>query len=262
MWALAGAMFGGCKWLTWRQVPAGRAAWWRHAAYLLAWPGMDAEAFLGPQRGTVTRPPAVEWGAAILNLLVGASLFWGVAGWVREEHAIARGWVGMAGLVLMIHFGAFHLLSCAWRAAGVDARPLMNGPLRSHGVSEFWGQRWNTAFRDLTHQFLFRPLTRRFGPRAALGVGFLVSGVVHDLVISVPAGGGYGGPTAYFVVQAIGMCVERSRWAKALGLGRGRMGWSYAMLVVAVPSFALFHPLFVRNVVLPFLAAAGVGGGS
>ena len=78
------------------------------------------------------------------------------------------GWVGMVGIVLTLHFGLFHLLSCAWRSAGVEARPLMNDPLASQSVSEFWGRRWNTAFRDLAHRFLFRPLSARLGPRWGL----------------------------------------------------------------------------------------------
>jgi len=43
MWTLAFAIYAGCKWLTWWRV-RGRAshAAWRSAAYLLAWPGMDA----------------------------------------------------------------------------------------------------------------------------------------------------------------------------------------------------------------------------
>jgi len=35
----------------------------------------------------------------------------------------------MAGIVFLLHFGLFHVLSCAWRAAGVDVKPLMAWPL-------------------------------------------------------------------------------------------------------------------------------------
>ena len=37
----------------------------------------------------------------------------------------------MLGIVLTLHFGVFHLLSCFWRTLGFNARPLMNHPMRS-----------------------------------------------------------------------------------------------------------------------------------
>ena len=155
-----------------------------------------------------------------MKLLFGAALFWGGSRLVPEERELLLGWVGMVGLAFMLHFGSFHLLSCAWRAGGVDARPLMNHPLASVRVSEFWGDRWNRAFRDITHRFLFRPLVAKMGPRRSLAVGFVFSGLVHDLLISVPAGRGYGGPTLFFVIQALAVLGERSRFGQAAGLGQ------------------------------------------
>ena len=122
-------------------------------------------------------------------------VLWGVTPLLPVERTLVAGWTGMVGIILLLHFGTFQLLSCAWRAAGVEARPLMNQHLAATSVSDFWGRRWNTAFRDLTHRFLFRPLSGWLGPHGAIVGGFLFSGVVHDLVSSVPAGGGYGGPT-------------------------------------------------------------------
>src|SRR5947209_4930861 len=46
MWSLAAAVFAGCKWLTWSQAPVVHVPWWQNAGYLLAWPGLDASAFL------------------------------------------------------------------------------------------------------------------------------------------------------------------------------------------------------------------------
>jgi len=219
---------------------------------------LDARAFLSPKRlPERDRERAREWGLALIRLLVGVTLFWGVAGLISENHQILSGWVGMVGLILMLHFGAFHLLSCAWRSVGIDARPLMNHPLASVSVSEFWGRRWNTAFRDLTHRFLFRPLTPRLGPRLAILAGFVFSGLVHDVVISVPAGGGYGGPTLFFGTQAVAMFAERSRAGRAIGLGRGWRGRLFAMMVLVVPAYGLFHPPFVRNIIVPFMQALG-----
>jgi hypothetical protein len=258
MWSLAAAIFAGCKWLTWRRTPAPAAPCWRHVAYLLAWPGLDAKAFLDPHPPPPDRRPGPgEWAFAAAKLTLGGGLVWCAVPLVPAHHPLLRGWIGMAGLVFLLHFGSFHLLSCAWRAAGVDAKPLMDWPMRAAGVGEFWGRRWNTAFRDLTHRFLFRPLAARLGPRAGVAAGFLFSGLVHDLVISAPAGGGYGWPTFYFVLQGLGLLAERSRSGRPLGLGGGWRGRAFTAAVVVGPVYGLFHPPFVRGVVLPFLDALG-----
>lgn len=255
MWTLAFTIYCGCKWLTWRRTPLDRVPGWRHAAYLLAWPGLDAAAFLRAR--TEYPPPREEWARGAGNLLIGIALFFGLARFLAPQNLYIAGWSGMAGVVLALHFGLFHLLSCAWRRAGVEARPLMNRPVISVSLGEFWGRRWNTAFRDLTHRFLFRPLTRRFGVRGGITGGFVFSGLVHELVISVPAGGGYGGPTVFFAAQGIGILFERSRFAREIGLARGARGWLFAMLVLLVPAPCLFHPPFVEGIVVPFMHAMG-----
>ncbi len=256
MWALAAGLFAACKGLTWRRAPPAPVR--RQAAYLLAWPGMDAAAFLDPHPlPRDRRPTPGECAFAAGKLALGVGITWGAVRLVPADVPFLRGWVGMVGLAFLLHFGSFHLLSCAWRAAGVDARPLMDWPVLARNVSEFWGRRWNTAFRDLTHGFLFRPLASRLGARVGLAVGFLVSGLVHELVISVPAGGGYGWPTLYFVIQGLGLLAERSRAGKRLGLGAGWRGRAFAAVVTVGPAYGLFHPPFVLGVVVPFLAAIG-----
>jgi alginate O-acetyltransferase complex protein AlgI len=256
MWALAVGVFAACKWLTWRRAP--QAPVWRHLAYLVAWPGLDAGAFFDSRPLPADRrPTGGEWLFAAAKLLLGAALVWVAVPLVPADRPLARGWVGMAGLIFLLHFGSFHLLSCAWRAAGVDAKPLMRWPVLSQSLSEFWGVRWNTAFRDLTHRLLFHPLSRRLGLRAGIAAGFLFSGVVHDLVISLPVGAGHGWPSLYFVLQGVGLLAERSKVGKALGLGAGWRGWLFTMAVVIGPAYGLFHPPFVLGVVVPFLAAIG-----
>jgi alginate O-acetyltransferase complex protein AlgI len=258
MIALAAAVYAGCKWLTWRGTHSPVAPAWRQVAYLFAWPGMDARAFLDPRPLPLDRRPGPgEWAFAAGKTALGAALLWGVVPFVPTHLPILRGWVGMTGLIFLIHFAIFHLLSCAWRSVGVDARPLMNWPVLAGSLSDFWGRRWNTAFRDLTHRFLFRPLAIRVGPRVALAVGFLFSGLVHDLVISVPAGGGYGWPTLYFVLQGLGLLAERTRVGRDIGLGGGWPGRAFAAVVVIGPAYWLFHPPFVDRVVLPLLEALG-----
>ncbi len=250
MWLFVWTIFAGCKWLTWWTAPSG-APWWRHCGYLTLWPGLDADSFL--QSPSVSRPAASSWLFAFAKFGLGCVLVWGVAPLLPREPDLLRGWVGMIGIVFLLHFGVFDILSLAWQSAGVGAKPLMNWPILATSVSEFWGQRWNTAFRDLTHRFLFRPLTIRYGAKPALCVGFIFSGVVHELAISMPMGAGWGGPMAFFLVQGGAVFLERSPLGVRLGLGRGVIGRMFALVFLAGPSWLLFHPPFVGGVIVPFL---------
>src|SRR5262249_51294152 len=130
-------------------------------------------------------------------------------------------------------------------------------PLRATSLSDFWGRRWNTAFRDFTHQFLFRPLSLRWGARMAIFAGFLFSGVVHDIVISVPASGGYGGPTIFFTIQGAALLAARTPFGGGIGLGAGVRGWLFTMLALVLPLGLLFHRPFVLAIIVPFLHAIG-----
>jgi hypothetical protein len=88
-------------------------------------------------------------------------------------------------------------------------------------------------------------------------LAFLVSGLLHDFVISVPARGGYGLPTLYFLLQGAGVLFEHTKFARHCGLGHGIRGWLFTLLVTAGPAFWLFHPPFIHRVILPMLHAIG-----
>ena len=138
---------------------------------------------------------------------------------------------------------------------GIDAAPIMSKPILSKTLSEFWGKRWNLGFRQLAHDFIFRPLHRRTGVVAAGLLVFAVSGLIHDLVISLPARGGYGLPTAYFILQGLGVRLERSALGRQLRFAKRATGWIFMLIVTAAPAFWLFHPPFVLRVILPFMHA-------
>jgi hypothetical protein len=253
MWILAASVFAGCKWLVYREAMAcgGNATVGRRAAFLFGWPGMDAAGFF-----STARPGLVvwtEWLWAVGKFAFGAGLYWFVARRVGDD--LAAGWIGMIGLIFMLHFGGFHLLALVWRSFGVPAQPIMRNPMASVSLGEFWSRRWNVAFNDIAERFIFRPLVRRAGARWAGMVAFAFSGLLHDLVISVPARAGYGLPTLYFVIQGMGVWLERSAVGRKLGLRHGWRGWTFTMIVAAVPAFWLFHPPFVRHIMLPMMTA-------
>jgi hypothetical protein len=255
MWLLSFAIFASLKWLTWWKARQRIAqSGWRSVAYLLAWPGMDADAFLeARERVPMPRPAAWLW--AILETALGAILLWVVARTLPQGTPLLRGWIGMLGLILLLHFGTFQIVSLLWQSMGVKAEPIMSAPLRSVSLGEFWGKRWNLGFRQLAHELIFRPLHRSIGAVTAGFVVFVASGLIHDLAISLPARGGYGLPTFYFVLQGIGMTIERSRFGQRLGFGRGMRGWCFMVVFLAAPVFLLFHPWFVVRVIVPFMQA-------
>ena len=82
--------------------------------YLLLWPGMDATAFLDG-RSHPAKPGIGEWALALFNLAAGLVLLFVVTPRITGEHAIVAGWIGMIGLVLVLHFGLFHVMSLCWR---------------------------------------------------------------------------------------------------------------------------------------------------
>ncbi len=271
MWAIALAIFLGCKWLTWwrAQARVGKTDLRRTLAYLLAWPGMDADAFLQcgahfPARRShnhrsaeLQKSDVRVWHFAALKTLFGAGLIWGMARFVPEEYPLLAGWVGLVGLAFLLHFGSFDLLALMWQRSGVNAPSIMRAPILATSLGAFWGKRWNAAFHRLAHDHAFQPLRRVVGGKTAtLGV-FLVSGLVHEAVISLPANGGYGLPTAYFLCQGLALLGERSKPGRWLGLGHGLSGWLFTVVCVAAPAFWLFHPAFINTVILPFLRVIG-----
>jgi len=262
MWAMAAAIFLGAKWLTWREASAtaGGIRLSRSLAYLLAWPGMDAERFLAQCPGSIDharKPVAANWCFAIAKTFFGIWLVWGVVRFVDGKHPLFAGWTGLVGLCFLLHFGFFHLLALMWRQLGINAQPIMRAPILATSLAEFWGKRWNAAFHQLAHTYVFQPLRGIIGSNGATLWVFFLSGLIHEAVISLPANGGYGLPTAYFLLQGFGLLFQRSKPGRWLELGGGLRGWLFTLVCAAAPAFWLFHPPFINNVILPFLHEIG-----
>lgn len=92
--------------------------------------------------------------------------------------------------------------------------PLPHGsaPPLAQGVSDFWSRRWNVWFSDWFRQIIFCPLRAR--PILALLLVFLASGVLHEWVINLPlylvtGRNRFGSMIAYFLLQAVGILIER-----------------------------------------------------
>ena len=252
MWTLAFSIYAGLKWLSFADCIAASASTAASSlGYLLLWPGLDAKSFFASSQA-VERPSSPEWILAAAKAAFGVGMVV-VAVLLVDHQRMIAGWMGMAGFVFTLHFGLFHVLSVVWRRAGIDAPPIMDAPILASSLSDFWGKRWNLAFRDLAHTCVFRPFVGRLGIAGATMTVFVVSGVVHDAVISIPAGGGFGLPTLYFVIQGVGVLFERSRLGKRVGAKKGVIGRLFCAAITLGPIFLLFHQPFVERVVVPML---------
>lgn len=254
MWTLAFSLYAGLKWLSFADsIDTSESTVGRCLGYLLLWPGMDAKSFFAAPH-IVEQPRLREWVLALTKMALGIFLIVVAVPFVEHDRMVA-GWIGMTGIAFTLHFGLFHLLSVVWRRANCDAPPVMNAPILAASLSDFWSRRWNLAFRDLAHTYVFRRFVGRFGIAGATMAVFVVSGVVHDVAISGPAGGGYGLPTLYFVIQGVGVLFERSRLGKRIGTRKGVIGRLFCAAVILGPVCLLFHQPFVERVVVPMRTA-------
>jgi hypothetical protein len=227
-------------------------------AWFFAWPGLDARAFFC--RANVEHLTMIEVLFAFAKVGFGGWTLFRVAPALRVDSELASGWAALIGIVFLLHFGTFHLAALFWRSRGRDVKPIMNMPILATSVAEFWSRRWNLAFRDYASPFLFVPLMRRTNSAVAVLAGYTFSGLVHEIAISVPARGGYGLTTLYFVIQGAAMLIERVAEKRGVGLTSGIQGWCWTAVVTIPGAYILFHPPFVRAVVLPvvdFVARLG-----
>lgn len=218
-------------------------------AWFGAWPGLDARAFFRTQ--VVDRPRTREWLFAVAKTCFGGWMLLWVAVVMLATGELVAGWAALIGIVFLLHFGIFHLAALFWRFHGRDVKPIMNSPILATSVADFWSRRWNLAFRDYASPFLFVPLMRRTNPAASVLVGYTFSGLVHELAISVPAQAGYGLPTFYFLIQGLAMLMERAAEKRGVQLTTGFQGRVWTAIVSLPAAYLLFHPPFIRAVVVP-----------
>jgi len=221
-------------------------------AWFVAWPGLDAGQFF-TSSPNLPSPRLGIWALAFANTFIGLTLFFVLAPRLVDWNEMTAGWVAIVGIGFILHFGFFHIVALAWRHAGRDVSPIMNSPILATSLAEFWNRRWNVAFRDFTYAQVFRPVAKRYGATIASWVGFVFSGFVHELAISVPAHAGYGLPMSYFLLQGMGVAIERKAHQHGWWTRKSVCGWLFVVLFTVPAAYYLFHPQFIHRVILPLI---------
>lgn len=206
-----------------------RLTWGRYLVFAFLWFGMDPGAF-------IKRRDKVEWRS---HLRIGLGCM--VAGTVGALIVRGAGWTHLLLLFIPMsigfHYGALRVLTGGWRALGYPVRTLFRNPLASTGLADFWAARWNLGYSHMMARVVMRPCERLVGTRVAMFIVFMVSGLLHEIAITVPVASGYGLPTLYFLLQGIAVELERRVIPTRL-----RRGW--AILLIVLPIGLLFPPAF------------------
>lgn len=250
MWAIGVVVYFAIKLATMSRVRGWTIA--SGTAYFLTTPTLDPSAFV-EQRSDESLSGRSGW-FGLIGIVAGTLTWLLLVPAARISSEWLAGLLVMVGVVCTLHFGLFEFFTAFWRNVGVAVRPIMGAPLESETLAEFWGRHWNTAFRDAASLLLVRPLRNRLPAKSLLLVVFVVSGLVHDLVMSLPAGG-WGLPTLYFLIQAVGQLLGKSQAIQQLGFSKGRLGtfWTAAWLLIPLPLLA--HQPFCVEIMLPFYDA-------
>jgi D-alanyl-lipoteichoic acid acyltransferase DltB (MBOAT superfamily) len=157
----------------------------------------------------------------------------------------------LVGISLILHFGILNLSTAAWRAFGVNVPELFRSPFRSKSLKEFWGKRWNIAFSEMTALVAYRPLKTKIGVEKAVIVSFLLSGLLHEIAISLPARAGYGLPMIYFGIHAFAMHLEAKSPLIQKITRHKLLSHVWVMTLLVLPMPLLFHTAFMQHVLIP-----------
>jgi Membrane bound O-acyl transferase family len=219
------------------------------ALFLTIWPGVRSEPF------EARRPPdraagrLVGQGAIICISGAGAWLL--LAGSAARLSSELVGWLGVAVVLLTFHLGLSDVVSGGLRLAGYRVRRLFRDPLASRSLREFWSSRWNVAFVEM-NQVVFLPWLQRYCGRWAPQAAFVLSGLLHELAISLPVRTGFGMPTAYFALHSVAVTIEQPLRVRHWPGWLARL-WTWSLLVLPLP--LLFHRAFRDAMVLPLFGA-------
>jgi len=210
-------------------------------AFLFAWPGLVPDPFRG------RRPPqpidSARFLAAWARMALGALSIVLLAVYAPRIPDGILGLAGIASILVAVHLGIGDLLPWLLRWAGFDVPRLFDRPWAARSVAEFWSRRWNLAFVEMNRRLFARAIHRYLGKRGSRFALFAISGLLHEVALSYPAGGGWGMPLGYFLLQGVLVELE-SRFRIA------NRAWTW--LCIAGPAAFLFHEPFRRTLVVPF----------
>jgi hypothetical protein len=182
----------------------------------------------------------------VLKLFLSSSFLFSIL-FLAKFFIPTRTYLGILFICPTIYF-ATELLGALGQILSNNSRPIKaihNNPLKSKSLGDFWGLRWNVWVQDWLRDISFSQ--RKHLPKK-LALTFLVSGFFHELMVNLPYylyfnKSYFGNMTLYFVIQGIGLWVEK-KWLHNFSDIIKR---SYTWFIIILPT-----PLFIARPLLTF----------
>jgi MBOAT, membrane-bound O-acyltransferase family len=156
--------------------------------------------------------------------------------WSRYPFALEHAVKAPLVMTMMICF-AQAVAGLWWLAGGRGLDFMGRFPLFAATPAEFW-RRWNQPAHAFFELYCARPLGGMRHPVRAILTTFLVSGLGHEYVFSVPAGRLQGYQTAFFLIHGLAVIAT----LRARPKGWWRLPWwlvTFAFLLVTTVLFGL-----------------------
>nr|CAB3471014.1 unnamed protein product [Digitaria exilis] len=166
----------------------------------------NATAVAPAAKAAVALPPLVSSG---IKFTVMASVFRIIFLYKETIHPYAS--FSLYGVAIYCYLDS--LLPCLamiGTALGMEMEPQFNKPYLSSSLQDFWGRRWNLMVSAILRPSVYDPVRKRLGAPVAVLATFLVSGLMHEVVVwyltfRPPTGQ----LTAFFALHGACVCAER-----------------------------------------------------
>lgn len=224
----------------------------RWLAFAAPWPGMDPGIFAVRNPGALPGSGPLWLEGSLCAFLGTALMVLSRTLWEATHSAFLVTVLFFIGSSLLVHYGFFTLMAAFWRGRGFGCDRLFKNPFEADNLGDFWGKKWNLAFKEMTWISVYRPMARAFPHGEVLLVSFGLSGLLHEAAISLPVMAGFGLPFAYFLLQGGLVALERSLFKRGMPI-HGWVGRIWVLFWLILPLPILFHKPFLAGVVWPLI---------
>ena len=104
---------------------------------------------------------------------------------VRLDEVFGLKMTWMCFTLYVLFSGLWDLIAGSLSSLGIAVSPMFDAPPLARNPRDFWGRRWNLWFTQSAHRLIFVPLGGRSRPLLAVSGVFIVSALLHEVIIGL-----------------------------------------------------------------------------